>query len=40
MCNEIITKHLKGNIQVLNTTFIYLEEEYKGSTFKITLPLS
>ena len=39
MCNEIITKHLKGNIQVSSTTFTYLNKKYKGSSFKIKLPL-
>ena len=39
MCNEIITKHLKGNIQAVNTTYTYLNKEYKGTIFKIILPL-
>ena len=39
MCNEIITKHLKGDIQALSSTFKYEGKEYKGTTFKITLPL-
>ena len=39
MCNEIVTKHLKGDIQALSSTFKYEGKEYKGTTFKITLPL-
>ena len=39
MCNEIITKHLKGDIQALSSTFKYEGKECKGTTFKITLPL-
>ena len=39
MCNEIVTKHLKGDIQALSSTFSYEGKEYKGTTFKITLPL-
>ena len=39
MCNEIVTKHLKGDIQALSSTFSYEGKEYKGTTFKIILPL-
>jgi signal transduction histidine kinase len=39
MCNELVTKHLKGNIQAINTTYTYLDKKYKGTIFKIVLPL-
>jgi two-component system, sporulation sensor kinase C len=39
MCNEIITKHLKGTISAQTVTFNYLEENYTGASFKIILQL-
>jgi PAS domain S-box-containing protein len=39
MCNEIIIKHLKGSILASTVTYNYLEQEHKGTCFKITLPL-
>ncbi|MDD2896099.1 MAG: PAS domain-containing sensor histidine kinase [Aliarcobacter sp.] len=40
MCNEIIVKHLNGNIFASNESFEYLGKQYKGSQFTIELPLS
>jgi two-component system, sporulation sensor kinase C len=40
MCNEIIVKHLNGNIFASNESFEYLGKPYKGSQFVIELPLS
>ena len=39
MCNEIIVKHLNGNIFASNESFEYLGKQYKGSQFTIELPL-
>ena len=39
MCNEIITKHLRGTIQGSTTIFDYLDNEYKGTIFTINLPM-
>ena len=39
MCNEIITKHLRGTIQASTTIFYYLDNEYKGTIFTINLPM-
>ena len=39
MCNEIVTKHLKGTISVQTVIFDYLEKNYTGASFKITLQL-
>ena len=39
MCNEIVTKHLKGTISVQTVIFDYLEKNYQGASFKITLQL-
>ena len=39
MSEEIITKHMHGNIEVKNKNFTYEENEYKGAEFVITLPL-
>ena len=39
MCNEIITKHLRGTIQASTTIFDYLDNEYKGTIFTINLPM-
>ena len=37
MSQEIITKHLEGQITVTNKEFIYQDNEYKGACFKITI---
>ena len=39
ICNEIVTKHLKGRIEVSKINFDYLKHNYKSSKFKIILPL-
>jgi PAS domain S-box-containing protein len=39
MCNEIVVKHLRGTIFVVNESFEYLDKTYKGSLFTIKLPL-
>ncbi len=38
--HTIITKNLKGTIQVENEVFTHDNEEYKGAKFTITLPLA
>jgi PAS domain S-box-containing protein len=40
MSHQIITKHLKGNIEVFNVEYEYEREVYKGAVFRITIPLS
>lgn len=39
MTNQIITKHLKGQIVAENESYTYQGKEYKGAKFIITLPL-
>lgn len=39
MCQEIIVKHIKGNIDLSNETYKYDENTYKGALFKLTIPL-
>ena len=39
MTHTIITKHFKGNIEVRNMSINFLNEEYFGAKFIITLPL-
>jgi len=39
MSNEIISKHMNGQIIVSNKEFIYNNQPYKGALFKITIPL-
>jgi len=39
MTHTIITKHFKGNIEVKNMSINFLNEEYFGAKFIITLPL-
>ena len=39
MTEEIVLKHLKGQIQVKNKDFIYGNSSYKGAQFKIILDL-
>ena len=38
MSNMIITKNLKGKINVSNKKFTYNNTDYKGAEFKIILP--
>jgi two-component system, NtrC family, sensor kinase len=38
MTQEIIVKHLKGEIIVSNKSFTYINNSYKGAEFKIKLP--
>ena len=40
MTEEIITKHLNGQISVKNNEFVYNDKKYKGAQFKIVLNLS
>ena len=40
MCEEIIVKHIKGEIKVRNSNFTYEEEEYKGAEFIIKIPIT
>jgi len=39
MSNEIITKHMNGQIYVLNKEFIYNNTPYKGALFEIIIPI-
>ncbi|RXK13629.1 histidine kinase [Halarcobacter mediterraneus] len=39
MCQEIITKHMKGEIFVSNQTFQYDNEEFDGAEFIVKLPM-
>ena len=39
MTEEIITKHMKGEISVTNEKFDYQDKSYKGALFTISLPL-
>lgn len=40
MCNEIITKHLHGEISVKTEKFEYQNNNYIGATFNIVLPIN
>jgi len=39
MTEEIVTKHMKGEISVSNEEFEYKDKNYKGALFTISLPL-
>jgi len=39
MTEEIITKHMMGEIKVTNEEFIYQDNKLKGAKFKIVLPI-
>ena len=39
MSEEIVTKHMKGEIAVSNETFKYQNQNYQGALFTISLPL-
>lgn len=38
MTEEIIAKHMKGNIKALNSSYVYNDVDYKGAEFIIELP--
>ncbi len=38
MTEEIIAKHMKGNIHVSNSSYVYEGEDFKGAEFTIELP--
>ncbi|MFA6789768.1 MAG: ATP-binding protein [Arcobacteraceae bacterium] len=38
MSNEIVTKHLKGEIKASNTKYQYRDTSYKGALFTIIIP--
>ncbi len=40
MCQEIITKHMDGQLTVSNQSFTYKDIEYTGAEFKIEFPLN
>ncbi len=40
MTNQIITKHLKGKIEVCNETYTYNQKTYTGAKFTVELPLN
>ncbi|WP_320033551.1 PAS domain-containing protein [Halarcobacter sp.] len=40
MCEEIVVKHMNGQISAENTTFTYNNKKYFGAKFTITLPLT
>lgn len=40
MCEQIITKHMNGTINVKNESFLYNNNDYIGASFTISLPLS
>ena len=40
MSNEIINKHMEGKIEVKNENFSYINKNYKGACFTITLPVT
>ena len=39
MSEEIIVKHIKGTIKVSNEKFTYLNRDFIGAMFEITIPL-
>jgi len=39
MCEEIITKHIKGKIKVLNEEYIYEDKSFTGASFEISIPI-
>ena len=40
MSEEIVVKHLKGEIAVINSTYTFENKEYRGANFIIKLPIS
>ena len=39
MCEEIITRHMKGSIKVKNIDFKHEKEIFKGALFKLSIPI-
>jgi two-component system, NtrC family, C4-dicarboxylate transport sensor histidine kinase DctB len=39
MCEEIITRHMKGSIKVKNIDFKYEKQIFKGALFKLSIPI-
>ncbi len=39
MCEEIITKHIKGKIKVSNEEYIYEDKSFTGALFEISIPI-
>ncbi|MDD2291381.1 MAG: ATP-binding protein [Aliarcobacter sp.] len=39
MCEEIITKHIKGKIKVSNEEFMYEDKSFVGALFEISIPI-
>ena len=39
MSEEIIVKHMKGTIKVFNERYTYLDRDFVGASFEITIPL-
>ena len=40
MSNEIVTKHLHGELKVINESYIFDDKRYKGALFRICIPLN
>ena len=40
MSNEIIKKHMNGNISASNKKYLYENTNYNGAEFKIVIPLN
>ena len=38
MCKEMITKHMRGTIEVHNSTYIHNNKEYTGAKFTVSIP--
>ncbi|NQY54388.1 MAG: HAMP domain-containing histidine kinase, partial [Campylobacteraceae bacterium] len=38
MCEQIVSRNLKGTITAINTNFSYKNENYKGASFIISIP--
>ncbi|MCJ8326656.1 MAG: cache domain-containing protein [Campylobacterales bacterium] len=38
MCEQIVSRNLKGTITAINTNFSYKDENYKGASFIISIP--
>lgn len=39
MSSQIVTKHLKGEIKLINENFYFENERYSGANFKVIIPL-
>ena len=40
MVEEILTKHMNGEISAINENYIYEDLPYKGAKFSIKIPIS